>query len=72
MKKTLRIVSLLMLIVAVIFVVCALSAPNLGNSFYIGSFRVGAKHLRIFYAVYAIVMVGLFLASFFVKKGKKA
>ncbi len=71
MKKTLRIVSLIMLIVAVVFVVCALSAPNLGQAFYIGSFRFGAAQWRFCYAVYAMVMLGLFLASFFVKKGGK-
>lgn len=67
-KRTLRWISLAMLIVAVIFVFCALSAPNLGRTIYIGSFEFGAEQWRVCYAVYAVVMVALFIASFFVKK----
>ena len=67
-KTVLRIISLIMLIVAVIFVVCALSCPTCGSTFYIGSLRIGADVWRVFYAIYAIVMVFLFLLSFFVKK----
>ena len=71
MKSTLRIISLLMLVIAVIFVACALSAPNLGQTIQIGNFRFGAQQWRICYAVYAILMVAFFAASFFVKKGTK-
>lgn len=66
--KILRFVSLIMLIAAVIFVLCALSAPNLGRTVYIGDFAFGAKQWRVCYAVYAVVMIALFVASFFVKK----
>ena len=68
MKKKLRLISLTMLVIAVVFVLCALSAPNLGRTIYIGSYRFGAEQWRVCYAAYAIVMVVLFAASFFVKK----
>ena len=69
-RRTLRLISLVMLIVAVVFVVCALSNPALGKVFYIGSIKIGADIKRAFYAVYAIVMVALFGISFFVKDKK--
>lgn len=69
-KKLFRIISLIMFIVAVIFVVCALSCPTLGTTIYIGSFAFGAKQWRVCYLIYVLVMVLLFAASFFVK-GKK-
>lgn len=68
--KILRWISLAMLIVAIVFVGCALSNPTLGTVFYIGKLRIGADIWRAFYAFYAIVMVVLFGASFFVK-GRK-
>lgn len=64
-RKVLRFVSLIMLIVAVIFVFCALSCPTLGQVFYIGNIEIGPEIWRAFYAVYAIVMVALFGISFF-------
>lgn len=67
-RKTLRLISLVMLIAAVIFVFCALSAPNLGQTIYIGNFEFGAEQWRVCYAIYTIVMVALFIASFFLKK----
>lgn len=66
-RKTLRLISIVMLIVAVIFVFCALSAPTLGKTIYIGRFVFGAEQWRFCYKVYVIVMVGLFVSSFFVK-----
>ncbi|MBE6506900.1 MAG: hypothetical protein E7Z72_03095 [Methanocorpusculum parvum] len=67
-KKTiLRLISLLMLIAAVIFVACALCSPTLGTAIYIGDFRFGAEQWRVCYAIYVFVMVALFGASFFVK-----
>lgn len=67
-RKTLfRLISLVMLVIAVIFVICALSCPTLGTAIYIGDFYFGAEQWRICYAIYAIIMVGLFIASFFVK-----
>ena len=64
----LRIISLVMFVVAVIFVLCALSCPTMGMVFYIGSLEVGPEIWRAFYAFYAVVTVGLFVISFFVKK----
>ena len=68
--RRLRLISLVMLIVVVVFVFCALSNPALGKVFYIGSIKIGADIKRAFYAVYAIVMVALFGISFFVKDKK--
>lgn len=59
-----------MLVIAIVFVIFALSAPNLGQTIYIGSYEFGAEQWRVCYAIYAIVMVVLFIASFFVKKNK--
>ena len=69
-RRTLRLISLVMLIVAVVFVFCALSNPALGKVSYIGSIKIGADIKRAFYAIYAIVMVALFGISFFVKDKK--
>ena len=69
-RRILRLISLVMLIVAVVFVFCALSNPALGKVFYIGSIKIGADIKRAFYAFYAIVMVALFGISFFVKDKK--
>jgi len=69
-RRTLRLISLVMLIVAVVFVFCALSNLALGKVFYIGSIKIGADIKRAFYAIYAIVMVTLFGISFFVKDKK--
>ena len=66
-RKRLRSISLAMLVVAVVFVFCALSCPPLGRTIYIGDFKFGAEQWRVCYAVYALVMVFLFVVSFFVK-----
>lgn len=70
MKKrtVLRLISLGMFVIAVIFIVCALSAPTLGRTFYIGNIAIGAEVWQVFYGVYVIAMVGLFVGSFFVKR----
>lgn len=68
-RRILRYLSLGMFLVAVVFVLCALSAPNLGRTIYIGNFKFGAHQWRICYAVYGIIMVSLFAGSFFVKDG---
>ena len=60
-----------MFIVALIFVFCALSNPTLGCTIYIGNYAFGAEQWRVCYAIYVILMVGVFVASFFTKeKGK--
>lgn len=71
MKKTVfRIISGIMLVVAAVFLVFALTHPEAGSVFYIGDLAIGSKIWRAFYVVYALVMVGLFTASFFVGKTK--
>jgi hypothetical protein len=57
-----------MLGVAMIFVACALSNPALGHTIYIGNFAFGADAWRLCYAIYAAIMITLFIASFFVRK----
>lgn len=65
-----RLISLVMFVVAVIFVFCALACPTLGRTIYIGDFKFGAEQWRFCYKVYAVVMVALFGISFFVKEKK--
>lgn len=68
MKTTLRIISLGMLAAAVIFVLCAVSNPTLGSTICIGNFKFGVEQWWVCYKLYALVMVCLFAASFFVKR----
>ena len=70
MKKgmVLRIISLVMFVVAIIFIACALANPALGRTFYIGDIAIGAEVWRVFYGLYAIVMAILFALSFFIGK----
>ena len=70
MKKgmILRIISLVMFTMAVIFIACALANPALGRTFFIGDIAIGAEVWRVFYGLYAIVMAILFVLSFFVGK----
>jgi hypothetical protein len=67
-RKKLRLISLVMLVIAVIFVFCALSNPGLGRTLYIGNWRFGAEQWRFCYKMYAFVMIGLFGGSFFAKE----
>ena len=69
-KKLLRLIGIVMLIAAVIFVYCAVSCPTLGSVFYIGSVRIDAEIKRVFYGCYIIVMALLFISSFFVEPKK--
>ena len=59
-KKTLRLISLGMFIVAAIFVGVALTHPEMGETFYIGKFAVNASHWLVAYILYAMVMVAFF------------
>ena len=69
-KTKLRLISLAMFVVAVVFVFCALACPTLARTIYIGNFAFGAEEWRLCYKIYAIVMVSLFGVSFFVKEKK--
>ena len=70
MKRKLRIISSIMCIIAIVFVLCVLSAPNLGHVIYIGSFQFGPEQWRVCYALYVIVMVTLFVTSFLIRSEK--
>ena len=63
-KKTLRLISLGMFIIAAIFVVVALTHPEMGGVFYIGKFQVNSSHWQVCYILYAMVMVAFFVMSF--------
>ena len=65
MKKKLRIISLVMLVIAVIFVIIAFL--SMGSTITL-PFTV--KQLHLFYKTYLIMMVVLVVASFFVKDKK--
>ena len=67
-KIILRLISLIILIIAIIFVFSALSNPALGKVIYIGDFKFGAEQWRTCYLLYLIIMAGLFISSFFKKK----
>ena len=69
-RKILRLISLGMFVIAVIFVFCALGNPGLGRTIYIGNFAFDAHWWRICYALYAILMVGLLIVSFVIKEKK--
>ena len=66
-KAILRLISLIMFIIAIVFVFIAISAPTLGKTIYIGDYAFGAEQWRMCYKIYAVIMIGLFVASFFVK-----
>ena len=66
LRKKLRMIALLMLVIAIGFVLCAVSCPTLGQVIYIGDFSFGPEQWRICYGIYAAVMLALFVASLFV------
>jgi len=70
-KAILSLISLIMFIIAVVFVFIAISAPTLGKTIYIGDYAFGAEQWRMCYKIYAVIMIGLFIASFFVKNKNK-
>lgn len=48
LKIILRVVSLFMLIIAIAFLIFALSHPQLGSVFYIGDLAIGSDIWRVF------------------------
>ena len=70
-KIKLRLISWIMLVVAIVFVFCALACPTLGKTIYIGDYAFGAEQWRFCYKIYAIVMVALFGASFVIKEKQR-
>ena len=67
-KTKLRLASLVLLIVALVFLFCVLSCPTLGHVFHLGPFRIAAEQRQVFYRLYAAVTAGLFLLSFLPQK----
>lgn len=69
-RRTLRLISMAMLVVAIIFVLCAVSSPSFGQVIYLGNVAFGSEQWRICYAVYVLIMVAIFIISLFMKKKK--
>ena len=67
-RKKMRLASLVMFVIAVIFVFCAVSNPTLGRVIYIGDWAFGGDQWVFCYKVYVLIMAGLFAGSFVVKK----
>lgn len=67
-KTKLRLASLVLLIVSLVFLFCAISCPTLGHVFHLGPFRIAAEQRQVFYRLYAAVTAGLFLLSFLPQK----
>ncbi len=67
-KRILRILAACMLAIAVVFVFAALANPGAGTVWYLGRIKITAHIQRIFYLVYALMTLGLFASSFFVKE----
>ena len=66
MKKFLRIISVLMFIIAILFLCYALTHPEAGSVFYIFGQPIGSEIWRIFYVFYVLVMIVSFLISFII------
>ena len=69
-KTKLRLASLILLLIALVFLFCAVASPTLGHVFYLGPFLIAAEQRRVFYRLYAAVTVGFFLLSFLPQKRK--
>ena len=69
LRKNLRVASLIMLIVAFLFVGFALQHPEMGWVDIIGV-PISLEATWLFYKAYVIVLAGLFIVSFFVKGHK--
>lgn len=67
-KTKLRLASLILLLIALVFLFCAVSCPTLGHVFHFGPFRIAAEQRQVFYRLYAAVTVGFFLLSFLPQK----
>ena len=69
-KTKLRLASLVLLIVALVFLFRTISCPTLGHVFHLGPFRIAAEQRQVFCRLYAAVTAGLFLLSFLPQKRK--
>lgn len=71
LKVIFRIVSAVMLTVAICFLAVALTHPELGTVFYIFGIPIGTQVWYAFYIFYLITMISLFVISFFIKSKSK-
>ena len=67
-KTKLRLASLILLLIALVFLFCAVSCPTLGHVFHFGPFRIAAEQRQVFYRLYSAVTAGLCLLSFLPRK----
>ena len=47
-KTKLRLASLILLLIALVFLFCAVSCPTLGHVFHLGPFRIAAEQRQVF------------------------
>ena len=69
-RVIMRVLSVVMLIIAAVFVIVAISVPTLGSVIYIGKFEFGVEQWRVCYVMYVVVMIALFVGSFSFKNHK--
>jgi len=62
MKKKLRAASLILLVIGIVFVICAVLCMDVPIEL-----PIPLRVLKVIYKIYPIVTVGLFAASFFVR-----
>ena len=71
-KGIIRTISIVMFVVAFVWVwICAL-CPTLWINVTVFGHELGLEEVRLFYKLYVIVMIVLFVVSFFVKGKKKS
>lgn len=70
-RRILRIISLVMLMAAAVFVAVAVQNPQLGTAVRVGRFTFGAAAWRVCYGVYLLTALGLLVGSFLPGKGKR-
>ena len=69
--KIMKLASLIMLVIAIVFLAYTLTHPESGTVFYIGSWAIGSEIWRAFYLFYTVVMIGLFAASIYIDKKQR-
>ena len=68
LRIILRVVSLIMLAAAVVYIWVCLHAPTMGHTMYICGHKFDAEQWKICYAIYLIIMLMLFVSSFLIRK----
>lgn len=64
MFKKFRIISILMILIAICFIVFAINHPELGGPIYIGNLKLNSDIWGILYGVYFCTTITLFVLSF--------